>query len=398
MSEQSRVFLVDDDPAVLRALERLIRSAGFAVEAFESPISFLERVPYHDGTACLVLDLQLPGLSGLDLQNELVRRGRPISIVFLSGTGDIPSATKAMRGGALDFLVKPVDEPQLLDAVSRALIQDEQRLQAESAQREVDQRMARLTKREREVCALVARGLLNKQIASELGTSEKTVKVHRGRMMRKLEVDSVAALVLLCVSSSRGGRRGLTAPPAVTPPVTSAAVERLPRLTAGIPIGPWSNWSSNQNVLILRVVSQVAKPTRLSGTEVSFPVSRPMPSRSSKMILVVVDDDRDIRRALERLLRSYGHEVHVFESAEAFLAQNSAADCAILDIELPGLSGLELEERMTQEGRGIPVVFITAHRDLALRAAARRTHRPFLEKPIDEDGLLDAIALATSQM
>lgn len=197
MNQPSRVFVIDDDPPVLRALERLIRSAGFTVEAFDSPLAFLERVPRHDGAACLVLDLQLPGLSGLDLQNELVARGCPISIVFLSGKGDIPSATRAMRGGAIDFLVKPVDEPQLLDAISRALLQDEQRLEAEHAQRDIDQRIARLTKREREVCDLVARGLLNKQIAYELGTSEKTVKVHRGRMMRKLEVDSVAALVRL---------------------------------------------------------------------------------------------------------------------------------------------------------------------------------------------------------
>jgi len=122
-----------------------------------------------------------------------------------------------------------------------------------------------------------------------------------------------------------------------------------------------------------------------------------MPGRPSHLILAVVDDDRDIRRALERLLRSYGHEVMVFESAEAYLAQNCAADCAILDIELPGLSGLELEERMTREGRETPVVFITAHHDLAVRAAARLPRRPFLEKPIDEDGLLDAIARATTR-
>ncbi len=122
----------------------------------------------------------------------------------------------------------------------------------------------------------------------------------------------------------------------------------------------------------------------------------PCPGRPSHLLLAVVDDDRDIRRALERLLRSYGHEVMVFESAEAYLAQNRSADCAILDIELPGLSGLELEERMTREGRETPVVFITAHRDLAARAAARLPRRSFLEKPIDEDGLIDAIARATS--
>jgi RNA polymerase sigma factor (sigma-70 family) len=196
-NNQARVFLVDDDPAVLRSLERVIASAGFAVESFDSAVSFLEHVPHQDGATCLVLDLQLPGLSGLDLQNELMQSGHPMSIVFLSGRGDIPSAAKAMREGAIDFLVKPVDEPELLDAVSRALAKDEERLLARRARRDLDERIARLTRREREVCALVVRGLLNKQIAYELGTSEKTVKVHRGRVMRKLEVDSLADLVRL---------------------------------------------------------------------------------------------------------------------------------------------------------------------------------------------------------
>ena len=133
----------------------------------------------------------------------------------------------------------------------------------------------------------------------------------------------------------------------------------------------------------------------MSGADVSSSID-PTPVRPSRLILAVVDDDRDIRRALERLLRSYGHEVIAFESAEAYLAENCSADCAILDIELPGLSGLELEERMTREGRETPVIFISAHRDLAARAAARLPQRPFLEKPIDEKGLIDAIARATS--
>jgi RNA polymerase sigma factor (sigma-70 family) len=209
-SSQSRVFVVDDDPAVLRALERVIASAGFAVEAFNSPVSFLQRVPHQGGATCLVLDLdlQLPGLSGLDLQNTLMHSGHPMPIVFLSGVGDIPSAAKAMRGGAVDFLVKPVDEPELLDAVSRALARDEERLLAERAQRELEERMERLTRREQQVCSLVVRGMLNKQIAYELGTSEKTVKVHRGRVMRKLEVDSLAALVRLMSQRRKDKDRG----------------------------------------------------------------------------------------------------------------------------------------------------------------------------------------------
>jgi FixJ family two-component response regulator len=194
--ERGRVFIVDDDKAVVRALERLLMSNGYPVESFDSPTQFLERPPY-DGTACLLLDLRMPSLNGLEVQEAMARSGRSMSIVFLSGAGDVRTATQAMREGAVDFLVKPVDEVQLLDAVSRALSRDAEARQRRREVREAADRMARLTRREREVCERVARGLLNKQIASELGTSEKTVKVHRGRVMHKLEVDSVAALVRL---------------------------------------------------------------------------------------------------------------------------------------------------------------------------------------------------------
>jgi RNA polymerase sigma factor (sigma-70 family) len=193
--DRACVFVVDDDPVVLRALERAIRAAGYDVESFDSANSFLERTPRCEGVSCAVLDLRLPDVSGLDLQHALLSSGRPMSIVFLSGSSDIPSVTSAMRRGAVDFLVKPVDEDQLLDAIARALEHGREQLQAEQQQKDVDERLSRLTKREREVCMLVQRGLLNKQIAQELGTTEKTIKVHRGRMMHKLEVDSVAALV-----------------------------------------------------------------------------------------------------------------------------------------------------------------------------------------------------------
>jgi FixJ family two-component response regulator len=150
-----------------------------------------------DGPAVLLLDLRMPGLSGLDVQEALSRSGRELSIIFLSGESDVPSTARAMREGAVDFLVKPVDATQLLEAVERAQTRavETQRKRAEA--RHAHDLLSRLTNREREVCELVARGLLNKQIAFELGTSEKTVKVHRGRVMRKLEVDSVAALVQL---------------------------------------------------------------------------------------------------------------------------------------------------------------------------------------------------------
>jgi FixJ family two-component response regulator len=196
MEEQLRVFVIDDDPLVLRAIERVLRSNGFPVEVFESPTTFLERPPY-DGVACLLLDLMMPGLNGLDVQEMLAGRGVSHPIIFVSGQGDVPSTARAMKEGAVDFLVKPIDETQLLDAIGRAGARATALREQQQSERETAARFARLTKREREVCDLVARGLLNKQVAYELGTGEKVVKVHRGRAMRKLEVDSVAALVRL---------------------------------------------------------------------------------------------------------------------------------------------------------------------------------------------------------
>ena len=196
MDEKLRVFVIDDDSVVLRALERLLRVNGYPVEAFSTPETFLERRPY-DGVACLLLDLNMPGLNGLDVQEAMTRKGIPHPIIFFSGQGDVPTTAQAMRDGAVDFLVKPIDEPQLLAALERAASRALARHEQEQSERAAEALFARLTKREREVCDLVARGLLNKQIAFELGTAEKTVKVHRGRAMHKLEVDSVAALVRL---------------------------------------------------------------------------------------------------------------------------------------------------------------------------------------------------------
>ena len=196
MSDKLRVFVIDDDPLVVRSLDRMLRLHGYDVEVFTNAVTFLNRDAY-EGPACLLLDLRMPGVDGLDLQQTLHSRGIAWPIVFFSGQGDISSATRAMREGAVDFLVKPLDEQQLIQAVARAGERAHALHERRRLERDARERLARLTRRERQVCELVARGLLNKQIAYELGTVEKTVKVHRGRMMRKLEVDSVAALVRL---------------------------------------------------------------------------------------------------------------------------------------------------------------------------------------------------------
>lgn len=195
--DQPRVFVLDDDTSVVRAVERLFRSAGLAVQAFTSPTSFLDHLPY-DGPACLVLDMRMPGLSGLDVQEAMAAlEATAMPTIFLSGASDVPSAATAMRKGAVDFLVKPVDDTALLDAVTRALASAAETLRVRRDIEQRTRRLALLTRRERQVCDRVVRGMLNKQIAYDLGTSEKTVKVHRGRVMRKLEVDSVASLVRL---------------------------------------------------------------------------------------------------------------------------------------------------------------------------------------------------------
>jgi FixJ family two-component response regulator len=196
------VFIVDDDPLVLKALKRVLITNGFTVETYDSARGFLER-PNNGGVGCLLLDLLMPDLNGLDVQNAMTKRGIVMPIVFLSARGDVPSTARAMRQGAVDFLVKPVDEQQLLDAIARARDKAIELHEKRRLEQETEERLARLTRREREVCGLVVQGLLNKQIASELGASEKTVKVHRGRVMHKLGVDSVAALIRLMSHSQR---------------------------------------------------------------------------------------------------------------------------------------------------------------------------------------------------
>jgi FixJ family two-component response regulator len=194
MEPEPRVYVVDDDLMVLRAIDRVLRSSGFTVQTFNSPKAFLGRLPY-DGPACLVVDLRMPELSGPDVQDRIALESIPMPIVFFSGASDVAATARAMRRGALDFLVKPVDDTTLVDTVTGALKVAVENWRRRLELEEISRRLARLTTRERRVCDLVAQGLLNKQIASALGASEKTVKVHRGRVMNKLEVDSVASLV-----------------------------------------------------------------------------------------------------------------------------------------------------------------------------------------------------------
>ena len=194
MTDAASVFVVDDDPSVRRAIKRLVGSVGLQVELFGSAHEFLQATR-PDVPGCLVLDIRLPGISGLDLQRELAQADIRIPIVFITAHGDIPMTVRAMKAGAVEFLTKPFRDQDLLDAIQLGLERDRDRRRQEADVAKLRESFESLTPREREVLPLVVSGLLNKQIAAEIGTSETTVKVHRSQLMRKMGADSLADLV-----------------------------------------------------------------------------------------------------------------------------------------------------------------------------------------------------------
>ena len=192
--KDSLVILVDDDPSFRRSTERLLRTAGYAIQSFASALEFLHS-PRPEVPACLVSDVRMPGLNGLDLQRELARAGWQIPIIFITGHGDVPTSVRAMKAGAVDFLSKPFREKDLLDAIEKALERDRVARDERARLAEVRRNYQSLTPREREVMAHVVSGMLNKQIGAKLNTVEKTVKFHRAHIMEKMGADSLAELV-----------------------------------------------------------------------------------------------------------------------------------------------------------------------------------------------------------
>lgn len=193
---QTVVFIIDDDMSMRKAIGRLLESEDYSFEMFTGAREFLARAP-HTGPSCVILDLNMPGLNGLELQQALAERGLGEQIIFITGANSVPTSVRAMKAGAVDYLLKPFRDEDLLSALKQALMRSAEQWLERSQRKKVRERFATLTPREFEVFKLVIAGLLNKQIASQLGTTEATIKVHRGRVMEKMEVKSVAELVIL---------------------------------------------------------------------------------------------------------------------------------------------------------------------------------------------------------
>jgi len=208
---QPIVFLVDDEQSVVTALARMLQASGFAVRCWTSAVQFLEA---HDPqeAGCLVTDVRMPEMSGLELQRALLERGSDRAIVFITGQGDIPTTVRAMKAGAVSFLPKPVQRAELVAAVQEAILRDAEVRAQQHERNDLVRRLASLTPRERQVLELVTTGMLNKQIAAELGAAEKTIKVHRGRIMEKMQVRTATALVGLLSRAEQHRGRARTAP------------------------------------------------------------------------------------------------------------------------------------------------------------------------------------------
>jgi len=378
----STVHVVDDDASFRTAIERRLKKAGYDVATYETAQQLLDRLPGDNAPGCILLDVQIPGLSGPELQQRLGQLGSVMPIVFLTGHGDIPTSVQAIKAGADDFLTKPVSSEDLLHAIEKALAHHEVLLDQRETLRAMRYRIASLTPRETEVFELLVRGKINKQIAFELGTTERTIKAHRQSVMEKMQVQSLAELVSI---SERVPILGMLARPGTRVGIEGGIVPMdNSRITRGGRI--------DDPTLLAEPLGLIRRPDTISTGRGS--AERPSVLPKGKVVFVV-DDDPSTLKGVKRLLREHGFDCILFDSAAA-LQKNSNFDlafCIVLDINLNDGSGIEVRHRLTAAGISLPVIYITANDNPATQMAAMESGCiAYLTKPFSAKSLIEPIA------
>ncbi len=357
------VVIVDDDEAVRASLDSLFRSVGLSTRLFGAPAELLQ-APLPDAPGCIILDVRLPGVSGLDFQDQLSRQGIALPIVFVTGFGDIPMTVRAMKAGAVDFLSKPFRDQDMLDAVTAAIERDRRRRSDTSVLDDLRAAHATLTAREEEVMRHVVAGLMNKQIAGELGLSEITVKIHRGNVMRKMACERSPT------SSVRRKRSGSASPEVGEANLCMMAVRARPAHNGDGPRGD----PSTRAPCVHRSAFMPSTPR-----------------------VAVIDDDAGVRSSLTSLIRSLGYEARAYRSGPDFLAETADGDpdCLITDIQMPGMTGDQLQSALIAAGRRFPMIFMTAFPTAATRERVMAAGAcAYLDKPVEPDAIASHIAAA----
>jgi FixJ family two-component response regulator len=379
----STVHVVDDDASFRTAIERRLKKAGYDVATYGTAQQLLDRLPGDNAPGCILLDVQIPGLSGPELQQRLGQLGSVMPIVFLTGHGDIPMSVQAIKAGADDFLTKPVSSEDLLHAIEKALAHHEVLLDQREKLRAMRYRIASLTPREKEVFELLVRGKINKQIAFELGTTERTIKAHRQSVMEKMQVQSLAELVSI---AERVPILGMLARPGTRVGVESGIVPMdNSRITRDGRI--------DHPTLLPEPLSLIRRPDAIS-------TGRGQAERGSSVlpkgkVVFVVDDDPSTLKGVKRLLREHGFDCILFESAAALQKDSNfdQAFCIVLDINLNDGSGIELRHRLIAAGISLPVIYITANDNPATQMAAMESGCiAYLTKPFSAKSLIEPIA------
>ena len=388
--DRPTVFVIDDDDALREGLTSLFRSIGLQVKAFGSVKDF-QQDRTRDAPGCLVLDVRLPGMSGLDLQTELNQTDFQMPIIFISGHADVPMSVRAIKAGAVEFLVKPFREQELLDAVRNGIERDQEQRQKHKLYLELRTRYETLTPREQELFGFVVSGLMNKQIAGEMGISLITVKVHRGNVMQKMRAKSLAELVRMADGLGLARVKAYEKSwflEAVSLAVVCRCVQSLSHCHAR-PGHVCHFGCAEPRGLPLRRNSYGSLSCHFWLEE--------SPNGAGHGMIAIVDDDGSVRSAISHLLRSFGYDPLHLSRRKSSCAQAlcRTISCVVTDVKMPGMTGVELQHCLIAAGHRLPIIFMTAfpEESVKLRALSAGAHG-FLTKPCDPQSLINCVETA----